>query len=103
MKTQPSPPLTEEQQALAERIHARLQERWAEEMQELTQMLASREYSQLLGQTEYDVRDVVHRLGALALETALTERKKGDTLAAATAVRTARKRPSSSVGRAKPM
>ena len=95
--------MTEEEQALAERIQSRLQERFASEVKDLTQMLASREYSKLLGQTEYDVRDIVHRMGALAVETALSERKKGDTLAAATPVRTARRRPSFSAGKPKPI
>ena len=103
MKTNTIPPLTEEQQALARRIQERLQERLSEEIQALTEMLASREYGKLLGQTEYDVRDIVHRMGALAIETALTERKKGDTPAAVTVAPTVRRRPSSSAGRVKPM
>ena len=103
MKTLSSEPLTEEQQALSGRIQERLQSRFAEELQGLAQLLASREYGKLLGQTEYDVRDIVHRLGALAIETALTERKKGDMQVAATPAPTARKRRSSSVGKAKPM
>jgi hypothetical protein len=103
MKTLITPPLSEEQQALAHRIHERLQERLAEEMHALTEMLASREYGKLLGPTEYEVRDIVHRLGAFAIETALLERKKGDTQAAATPVPTATKRPSSNAGKAKPM
>lgn len=103
MKTIALPPLTEEQQALAQRIRQRIQERLSDEWQTLSELLACRQFSQLLGQTEFDVRDIVHKMGALALETALTERKKGDTPAAATPAPTVRKRPSSSVGRAKPM
>jgi hypothetical protein len=38
---------------------------------------------ELLGATEFEVRDRVHRLGAFALETALNERKKGATKAPA--------------------
>ena len=39
--------------------------------------------AQLLGRTEFEVRDSVHRLGARALEAALDERKKGGTRARA--------------------
>ena len=38
---------------------------------------------QLLGQTEFEVRDLVHKIGAKAFETALDERKKGGTKAPA--------------------
>jgi hypothetical protein len=33
--------------------------------------------SQLLGPTEFEVRDLCHKIGAKAVETALLERKKG--------------------------
>ena len=39
-------------------------------------VLASRDDRHLLGRTEFDIRDAVHRLGAQALQTALAERKK---------------------------
>lgn len=103
MKTIELPALTEEQRALAQRIRERIQERLLDEVQTLSELLACRQFSQLLGQTEFDVRDIVHQMGALALEAALTERKKGDTQGAATPAPTVRKRPSSNAGRAKPM
>ena len=43
----------------------------------LAELLASKPDRQLLGQTEFEVRDRVHKIGAKALETALDERKKG--------------------------
>ncbi len=103
MKTIALPRLTEEQQALAQRIRERIQERLSDELQTLSELLACRQFSQLLGQTEFDVRDILHKMGALALETALTERKKGDTPAAVIPAPIVRMQPSSSVGRAKPM
>lgn len=103
MKTIELSPLTEEQRALSQRIRQRIQERLSEELQTLSDLLASRQFSQLLGQTEFDVRGIVHQMGALALEAALTERKKGDTQAAVTPAPIARKRPGSNAGRAKPM
>ena len=58
------PTLTPEQSAEADRI---------------AEMLASKPDHQLLGKTEFEVRDRVHKIGAKALETALNERKKGAT------------------------
>jgi hypothetical protein len=45
----------------------------------MAKLLASKPYKGLLGQTEFEVRDLAHDLGAKALQTALDERKKGDT------------------------
>jgi hypothetical protein len=45
----------------------------------MAKLLASKPYKDLLGQTEFEVRDIVHDLGAKALQTALDERKKGGT------------------------
>ena len=49
------------------------------DLRHLADLLASKPDRQLLGQTEFEVRDLVHKIGAKALETALDERKKGDT------------------------
>ena len=43
----------------------------------LAELLASKPDDQLLGQTEFEVRDRVHGIGAKAIEAALDERKKG--------------------------
>jgi hypothetical protein len=45
--------------------------------------MASKPDRQLLGKTEFEVRDLVHKIGAKAIETALDERKKGGTKAPA--------------------
>jgi hypothetical protein len=70
-------PLTPEQQADADHLFALLQGAFLEEARHLADLLASKPDAQLLGRTEFEVRDLVHRLGAKALETALNERKKG--------------------------
>ena len=69
--------LSAEQQARAERIYTALKEKADAELWELAQLLASKEDRDLLGETEFEVRDGVHRIGAAALETAVNERKKG--------------------------
>jgi len=46
-------------------------------------LLAAKPTTQLLGATEFEVREAVHRLGARTLEAALDGRKKGGTKAPA--------------------
>ena len=94
--------LTPEQHALADRIESALAQATAAEVRQIAELLARKSYGELLGQTEFEVRDLVHRIGAKAVETALIERKKGATSAAATAVRTAAKPPNSNAGKRKP-
>jgi hypothetical protein len=40
-------------------------------------LLVSKQDHEMLGATEFEIRDRVHQLGAHAIETALNERKKG--------------------------
>ena len=78
-----APFLTPEQAAEAERLFQVLRPAVEDELRRLTQLLASKPDDKLLGKTEFEVRDLVHRIGAQALETALNERKKGATKAPA--------------------
>ena len=72
------PALDAEQQAEADRIFERIQGAFIEEARRLAQLMASKETRHLFGETEYQVRDGVHSLGAQVLETAADERiKKG--------------------------
>ena len=84
--------LTPEQEAEAQRIAAIVGNKVHEETLRIARLLASKPDAELFGQTEYEVRDRVHALGAQALQTALQERKKGGTTARASSARTARKR-----------
>jgi hypothetical protein len=79
----PDNPLTPRQQAEADHLFTLLQQTFLDEAQHLARLLASKEDAQLLGCTEGEVRDAVHRLGARALQTALNERKKRATRAPA--------------------
>jgi hypothetical protein len=72
-------PLTTEQAEIAERIFQSLRQATESDLRSLAELLASKPDRQLLGQTEFEVRDRVHKIGAKALETALEERKKGGT------------------------
>lgn len=68
--------LTPQQKAEAQRLFEALQGPFLDEARRLAELLASKADAQLLGKTEFDVRDAVHRLGATVLQTALEERKK---------------------------
>lgn len=71
--------LTPEQQAEAERIEDLLKAQAAVEIRRVARLLASKEDRELLGETEFQVRDAVHRLGARGIDAALEERKKRGT------------------------
>lgn len=95
-------PLTPEQQTEADRIYVLLRQSTEADLRQIAAALASKADHQLLFEGERQVRDLVHQLGARAVETALEERKKRGTTAPAAAAPTAPKRPNSNAGNAKP-
>ena len=68
--------LNAEQEAEAERIYERLEAAFDQERLRMARLLASKGNHELFGQTEYELRDRVHELGARVLETAADERQK---------------------------
>lgn len=64
--------LNEEEQ----RIYERLADCFEEERRRVARLLAGKDDSNLFGQTEFDLRDRVHALGARALEAVADERQK---------------------------
>jgi hypothetical protein len=91
-------PLTAEQKLLADQIHAKLVQASADDLRLLAELLAGKPYQELLGETEFQVRDIVHQIGAKALQTALNERKKGGTAGRAIAALTVATTANSSGG-----
>ena len=69
--------LTPDQEAEAQRLFEALQQPFLDEARRLARLLVAKPDHRLLGATEFEVRDRVHRLGAQALQAALDERKKG--------------------------
>lgn len=65
------PTLTPQQQAQAQHISDVLRQAADADLRDLAEMLASKGDNELLGTTEFQVRDAVHPIGAKALETAL--------------------------------
>jgi len=71
--------LTPEEEAEAERIEDIVKAGAAAEIRQIARLLASRSDRELLGATEFQVRDAVHRIGARAIDAALEGRKKRGT------------------------
>ena len=71
--------LTAEQEAEAERILDCALAQARVELRQAARLLASKKNSELFGETEFLLRDAVHRIGARTLDTALQERKKRGT------------------------
>jgi predicted nucleic acid-binding OB-fold protein len=72
-------PLSPEQEAEAQRLVELFQQPLLQEARRLARLFASKPTTQLLGKTEFELRDAVHQLGTKLLQTALEERKKGAT------------------------
>lgn len=68
--------LTAVEEAEAQRIADIVIARARVEAIQIGRLLATRRNSELFGETEFQVRDAVHRIGAVAMESALEERKK---------------------------
>ena len=71
--------LTVEQEAEAARIEDILKAQAAVEIRRMSRLLASRNNRDLLGETEFRLRESVHRIAAQGIDAALAERKKGGT------------------------
>lgn len=89
-------PLSPQQQAQAQAIYRRIQERFDAEALRLARLMAGKDDAHLLGDTEFQVRDRVQGLGAQALQIALDERKKGGTKVPAATAPAAAKPPAAS-------
>jgi hypothetical protein len=71
--------LTSEQAERAEQIFQSLRAATEADLRALAELLACKEDRDLLGATEFEVRDRGHTIGAKAIETAVNGRKKGGT------------------------
>ena len=94
--------LTPDQEAEARRIYDALKGAADADLMALARLLAAKPDAELLGAAEFAVRDAVLRIGAKALETALTGRKKGATTAPAGPAPAAARPPNSRGTRPRP-
>ena len=93
-------PLSPELEAQAQELVARLRPQTDEELLALARLLVSKADRELFGETEFEVRDIVHRLGAKAYTAHLAE-KKTAMRGPASSAPVATKAPSSTAGGAK--
>jgi hypothetical protein len=98
----PDPHLTDTQEAQAQAIYQRLKNAFDAEALRLARLMASKDDAHLLGETEFQVRDRVHDLGAHVLHITLDEKKKAATKGPAPVARTAATAPAASASAKKP-
>jgi hypothetical protein len=63
--------LSAEQEAAAQRLADRVMDRTSGEVLQIARLLVSKPANKRLGQTEFEIWDRFHKIGAYALETAL--------------------------------
>ena len=91
--------MSEEEFAEAQRLFEVTEQAVAEERWRMCCLMAGKRDQQMLGHAEFQLREMVHRIGAITLEAAINERrKKGVTTAAALLAPTASRTRSSSSG-----
>lgn len=71
--------LPEDQAGRARELYDSIRAAVDADLRGVAELLASKPDSQLFGETEFQLRDLVHRIGAKALQTAAEGRKKGGT------------------------
>jgi hypothetical protein len=71
--------LTTEQEQQAQAILHRIEDLYRDEARRVARLFASKANSEILGKTEFELRDRLLQLGAASVEAALDERKKGGT------------------------
>jgi hypothetical protein len=94
-------PLPPELEAKAQELVAQLRPEAESELLALARLLVSKPDQEIFGATEFEARDIVHRIGAKAFETHLAQ-KKTATQALASTVPTASKAPNSRATAQKP-
>ena len=85
MTSSTRPPLSPEKEAEAEALAKRIRELAADEVLEMARLLVSKPDREIFGDTEFQLRDLVLRLGAKALEEHLRQKKMATAAAASTA------------------
>jgi hypothetical protein len=71
-----TPDLTPEQEAHAQELAKTVLKTLETDILKMTRLLASKPDSQVLGKTEFQVRDIVHEIGAKTIQAELDARQK---------------------------
>ena len=67
--------LTPEQEAQAQELAALVSEAIASDVLQVARLLVSKKTKDTFGQTEFQLRDLTHQIGARALEVSLAQKK----------------------------
>ena len=67
--------LTPEQEAKAQELAAALGDAVADDLLRIARLLVAQDGRHAFGRTEFQLRDLVHRIGAKALEASLAQKK----------------------------
>lgn len=68
--------MTEEEFAEAQRVFEVSEKAVADELWRMSCLMATQKNHEMLGKTEFTLRGMVHRIGAITLEAAINERRK---------------------------
>jgi hypothetical protein len=71
-----TPDLTPEQEAHAQEMAQTLLKAVEADLLKMTRLLASKPDHQVLGQSEFQIRDIVHQIGAKTIQAELDARQK---------------------------
>jgi hypothetical protein len=71
-----TPELTPEQEAHAQELAKTVLKSLQADVLQMTRLLASKPDHQVLGQTEFQIRDIVHEIGAKTIQAELHARQK---------------------------
>lgn len=71
--------LTAEQEAQVEELTTLISEAIAADVRRIARLLVSKDTRHTFGATEFELRDIVHRVGAKALEASLAQKKTATT------------------------
>jgi hypothetical protein len=71
-----TPDLTPEQETHAQEMAQTLLKAVEADLLTMTRLLASKPDNQVLGQTEFQIRDIVHQIGAKTIQAELDARQK---------------------------
>ena len=94
----PSESLTPEQRANADALHKDMMEAVGVDLAALSQLLSTKTDATIFGDTEFQVRDLVHAIGAKAIQAAIAAKKKTVMTVVPASAPVAESRPSSSGG-----
>ena len=91
--------LSVEQEAEAQRLAQQIQEESREDILTLARLLVSKRESEIFGETEFQARDVIHRVAAKAFTIHLREKKTATAAPASSAATASKRRSSKATGR----